>query len=188
MTGDDGGTRDLDFDHCIVAAGATTRLLPGTQLSQRVVTYEEQILSDTLPGSILIAGAGAIGIEFAYVLNATASTVTVVEFLDRVLPLEDEEVSAELAKRYKRAGITILTGTRVESIDDSGEKVSVVVSKDGAAADPAGRQGAAGHRLRATGRGLRAGEDRGRADRPRRDRDRRLHAHQRRRASTRSAT
>jgi dihydrolipoamide dehydrogenase len=131
VTADDGSTRDLEFDQCIVAAGTTTRLLPGTQLSERVVTYEEQILTDTLPGSILIAGAGAIGIEFAYVMNAYGVAVTVVEFLDRVLPLEDEEVSAELEKRYKRSGITVLTGTRVESIDDSGEKVSVVVSKDG---------------------------------------------------------
>jgi dihydrolipoamide dehydrogenase len=131
VTADDGSTRDLEFDQCIVAAGTTTRLLPGTQLSQRVVTYEEQILTDRLPASILIAGAGAIGIEFAYVMNAYGVAVTVVEFLDRILPLEDEEVSAELEKRYKRSGITILTGTRVESIDDSGEKVSVVVSKDG---------------------------------------------------------
>jgi dihydrolipoamide dehydrogenase len=131
VSADDGSTRDLAFDQCIVAAGTTTRLLPGTQLSQRVVTYEEQILTDTLPASILIAGAGAIGIEFAYVMNAYGVAVTVVEFLDRILPLEDEEVSAELEKRYKRAGITVLTGTRVESIDDSGEKVSVVVSKNG---------------------------------------------------------
>jgi dihydrolipoamide dehydrogenase len=131
VTAADGSTRELEFDQCIVAAGTTTRLLPGTQLSERVVTYEEQILTDTLPASILIAGAGAIGIEFAYVMNAYGVAVTIVEFLDRVLPLEDEEVSAELEKRYKRSGITILTGTRVESIDDSGEKVSVVVSKDG---------------------------------------------------------
>jgi dihydrolipoamide dehydrogenase len=128
---DDGGQRSVAFEHCIVAAGATTRLLPGTSLSERVVTYEEQILSEDLPGSILIAGAGAIGVEFAYVLRNYGVDVTLVEFLDRVLPLEDEEVSAELARRYKRAGIKLLTSTKVESIDDSGEKVSVVVSKDG---------------------------------------------------------
>ncbi|MDQ1620376.1 MAG: dihydrolipoamide dehydrogenase [Actinomycetota bacterium] len=127
----DGGQQTVSFDSCIVAAGATTRLLPGTSLSARVVTYEEQILSDTLPASMLIAGAGAIGIEFAYVLSNYGVDVTLVEFLDRILPLEDEEVSAELTRRYKRAGITILTSTRVESIDDSGDKVRVVVSRDG---------------------------------------------------------
>src|SRR3954452_25054002 len=61
-----GATEDISFAHCILATGATTRLLPGTSLSDRVVTYEEQILSDTLPASIVIAGAGAIGVEFAY--------------------------------------------------------------------------------------------------------------------------
>ena len=127
----DGGQQTVSFDHCIVAAGATTRLLPGTSLSERVVTYEEQILTESLPGSILIAGAGAIGVEFAYVLRNYGVDVTLVEFLDRVLPLEDEEVSAELARRYKRAGVNVLTSTRVESIDDSSDKVRVVVSRDG---------------------------------------------------------
>ncbi|MFE9745384.1 dihydrolipoamide dehydrogenase [Saccharothrix saharensis] len=121
----------VTFDHAIIAAGAKTRLLPGTELSDRVVTYEEQILSKELPGSIVIAGAGAIGVEFGYVLHNYGVKVTIVEFLDRVVPLEDAEVSAELAKRYKRMGIDVRTSTRVESIDDSGEKVRVTVSKDG---------------------------------------------------------
>jgi dihydrolipoamide dehydrogenase len=122
----------ITFDHCIIAAGATTRLLPGTQLSERVVTYEEQILSQDLPGSIIIAGAGAIGVEFAYVLRSYGVEVTIVEFLDRLVPLEDAEVSAELAKRYRKLGITAHTSTRVESIDDSGDKVKVAVTgKDG---------------------------------------------------------
>jgi dihydrolipoamide dehydrogenase len=128
---DSGGQQTIAFDNCIIATGATTRLLPGTQLSERVVTYEEQILSDSLPDSILISGAGAIGIEFAYILNCYGVDVTIVEFLDRILPLEDEEVSAELTRRYKRAGITVLTSTKVESIDDSGEQVTVTVSSGG---------------------------------------------------------
>ncbi|WP_248964491.1 dihydrolipoyl dehydrogenase [Sphaerisporangium perillae] len=126
-----GGTEAVTFDHCIIAAGATTRLLPGTSISERVVTYEEQILSDTLPESIVIAGAGAIGVEFAYVLHNYGVKVTIVEFLDRIVPLEDEEVSAELARRYKRLGIEVLTSTRVESIDESGDKVRVTVSRGG---------------------------------------------------------
>jgi dihydrolipoamide dehydrogenase len=127
----DGGTETVTFDHAIIAAGSTTRLLPGTSLSERVVTYEEQILTEDLPESIVIAGAGAIGVEFAYVLHNYGVKVTIVEFLDRPVPLEDVEVSTELAKRYKRLGIDIRTSTRVESIDDSGEKVRVTVSKDG---------------------------------------------------------
>jgi len=125
------GTETVSFDNLIISSGATTRLLPGTSLSERVVTYEEQIMTDSLPGSILISGAGAIGIEFAYVLNAYGVDVTIVEFLDRILPLEDVEVSTELTRRYKRAGITVLTSTKVESIDDSGELVTVTVSSGG---------------------------------------------------------
>ncbi|MFI9818178.1 dihydrolipoyl dehydrogenase [Saccharothrix variisporea] len=126
------GDETVTFTNVIIAAGAQTRLLPGTKLSERVVTYEEQILSSDLPESIIIAGAGAIGVEFAYVLHNYGVKVTIVEFLDRVVPLEDVEVSTELAKRYKRLGIDVRTGTRVEGIDDSGAKVRVTVSKDGA--------------------------------------------------------
>ncbi|KJS59846.1 dihydrolipoyl dehydrogenase [Streptomyces rubellomurinus] len=128
-----GGFDVVTFDHCIIAAGATTRLLPGTKLSDRVVTYEEQILTEELPGSIIIAGAGAIGVEFAYVLHNYGVKVTIVEFLDRMVPLEDVEVSTELAKQYRKLGIEVLTSTRVESIDDSdpNAKVRVTVSKDG---------------------------------------------------------
>lgn len=129
----DGSTETVTFDNCIIAAGAHTKLLPGTSLSERVVTYEEQILSSELPGSIVIAGAGAIGVEFAYVLHNYGVKVTIVEFLDRMVPNEDADVSKELAKRYRKLGIDVLTSTRVDGIDDSGEKVKVTVTgKDGA--------------------------------------------------------
>ncbi|MFE9566758.1 dihydrolipoyl dehydrogenase [Streptomyces sp. NPDC006487] len=128
VVGGDGAAQDVTFDHCVIATGATPRLLPGTSLSERVVTYEEQILADRLPESIVIAGAGAIGIEFAYVLHNYGVKVTIVEFQDRMAPLEDEEVSAELAKRYKRLGIEVLTSTRVDGIDESGEKLRITVT------------------------------------------------------------
>ncbi|QFU87369.1 dihydrolipoyl dehydrogenase [Amycolatopsis sp. YIM 10] len=127
----DGGTETITFGNAIIAAGATTRLLPGTAVSDRVVTYEEQILTRELPESIIIAGAGAIGVEFAYVLHNYGVQVTIVEFLDRMVPLEDAEVSKELARRYRKLGIEVLTSTRVESIDESGSKVRVTVTKDG---------------------------------------------------------
>ena len=123
-----GGTDTVTFDSCIIAAGATTRLLPGTSLSERVVTYEEQIMTDNLPESIIIAGSGAIGTEFAYVLANYGVDVTIVEFLDRMVPLEDPEISAELGKQYKKLGVKVLTGTKVETIEDTGDKVKVTVS------------------------------------------------------------
>ncbi|NDL59021.1 dihydrolipoyl dehydrogenase [Phytoactinopolyspora mesophila] len=122
------GNETVTFDHCIVAAGATTRLLPGTQLSERVVTYEEQIMQNELPGSIIIAGAGAIGVEFAYVMANYGVDVTIVEFLDRMVPLEDADVSKELARQFKKLGVTVRTSTRVDAIDDSGDKVKVTVT------------------------------------------------------------
>jgi dihydrolipoamide dehydrogenase len=126
------GDETITFGHAIIAVGATTRMLPNTQKSDRVVTYEEQIMTEQLPDSIIIAGAGAIGVEFAYVMHNYGVKVTIVEFLDRVVPLEDAEISAELLKRYKKLGVDVRVGTRVESIDESGEKVRVTVSKDGA--------------------------------------------------------
>ncbi|MEU3445782.1 dihydrolipoyl dehydrogenase [Streptomyces thermolilacinus] len=128
----DGSTTTISFDNCIIATGASPRLLPGTRRSDRVVTYEEQILAEDLPGSVVIAGAGAIGVEFAYVLHNYGVKVTIVEFLDRIAPLEDKDVSAELAKQYRKLGIDVLTSTRVETIDESGPRVRVTVTgKDG---------------------------------------------------------
>jgi dihydrolipoamide dehydrogenase len=127
-----GGSETVTFDDVIIATGTETKLLPGTSRSERVVTYEEQILTRELPGSVVIAGAGAIGVEFAYVLSCYGVHVTVVEFLDRLLPLEDADVSKELAKRYRKYGVDVLTSTRVESIsEDAGGVTVTVTGKDG---------------------------------------------------------
>jgi dihydrolipoamide dehydrogenase len=128
VKGEDGSTEQLTFENLILATGATTRLIPGTELSERVVTYEEQILDSGLPNSIVIAGSGAIGVEFAYVMKNFGVDVTIVEFLDRMVPTEDVEVSKELLKQYKKLGVNVMLSTKVESIDDSGEKVKVTVS------------------------------------------------------------
>jgi dihydrolipoamide dehydrogenase len=127
----DGGTQTVTCANAIIATGSSTRLVPGTSLSENVVTYEKQILSRDLPGSVIIAGAGAIGMEFAYVLKNYGVDVTIVEFLPRALPNEDAEVSKEIEKQYKKLGVKILTGTKVEKIDDDGSTVTVTVSKDG---------------------------------------------------------
>jgi dihydrolipoamide dehydrogenase len=126
-----GGGETIKFKNCIIATGSTTRLIPGSSLSERVVTYEEQIMEDHLPGSVIIAGAGAIGVEFAYVFNSYGVDVTIVEFLDRVTPLEDEEVSAELNRQFRRKGIKLMTGTRVDNIEDTGQNVRVTVTTAG---------------------------------------------------------
>ncbi|WP_226365109.1 dihydrolipoyl dehydrogenase [Pseudonocardia sp. ICBG162] len=123
-----GGNETVTYDDVIIAAGSTVKLLPGTELSDRVVTYEEQILTRELPESVIIAGAGAIGVEFAFVLANYGVDVTIVEYLDRLLPLEDADVSKELLKAYKKLGVTVRTSTKVESITDDGKGVTVSVS------------------------------------------------------------
>ena len=125
----DGNTEQLTFDNAIIATGASTRLIPGTELSERVVTYEEQILDAELPRSIVIAGSGAIGVEFAYVMKNFGVDVTIVEFLDRMVPTEDAEVSKELLKHYKKLGVKVMLSTKVESIEDPSDgPVKVTVS------------------------------------------------------------
>ena len=120
-----GGEEKISFRHAILATGAKPRRIPGWPTTERVVTYEEQILAEKPPKSIVIVGGGAIGVEFGYLLSAYGTKVTIVEMLDRLLPLEDEEVSAELKRRFTRQGIEVLTGAKVESVEDTGKGVRV---------------------------------------------------------------
>jgi dihydrolipoamide dehydrogenase len=124
----DGSTRDVSFDNLIIATGSVTRMLPGVQVSANVVTYEEQILDPNLPGSVIIAGSGAIGVEFAYVMKNFGVDVTIVEFLDRMVPTEDADVSKELLRQYRKLGVNVLLGTKVEGVEDTGSGVRVTVS------------------------------------------------------------
>ncbi|RYP86301.1 dihydrolipoyl dehydrogenase [Nocardioides guangzhouensis] len=124
----DGNTTSHTCDNLIVATGAKVRMLPGMQTSANVVTYEEQILDENLPGSIVIGGSGAIGVEFAYVMKNFGVDVTIVEFLDRMVPTEDADVSKELLKQYKKLGVDVLLSTKVDSVEDTGSGVRVTVS------------------------------------------------------------
>jgi dihydrolipoamide dehydrogenase len=129
---DNGGTKtSYTFDNLIIGTGAKVRMLPGMSKSANVVTYEEQILDSTLPKSIIIGGSGAIGVEFAYVMTNFGVDVTIVEFLDRMVPTEDPDVSKELLKQYKKLGVKVLLSTKVENVEDTGSGVKVTVSKDG---------------------------------------------------------
>ncbi|MBN1679002.1 MAG: dihydrolipoyl dehydrogenase [Anaerolineae bacterium] len=127
----DGGTETLTTKNLIIATGAAVNLLPGVTLSDNVITYLEAILSDTLPASMIIVGAGAIGVEFAYVMHNYGVDVTLVEYMPHMLPLEDAEVAAELEKQYRRLGVTVMTDTRMDSVEDTGQGVKVTVTHDG---------------------------------------------------------
>jgi len=128
VRGADGSVRTVTGDQIIIATGATVRLVPGVELSQNVVTYEEQILDSNLPSSMIIGGSGAIGVEFAYVMKNFGVDVTIVEFLDRMVPTEDAEVSKELFKHYKKLGINVLLSTAVKGVVDTGSGVRVTVA------------------------------------------------------------
>ena len=127
----DGQRETLNAKNVVIATGAEVLLLPHTEVTQRVRTYLEFILSDTLPKSVIIAGGGAIGVEFAYVMHNYSVDVTIVELLPNILPREDEEVSKELEKQYARLGIKIFTGTRIDKLDEDASGVTMTMTKDG---------------------------------------------------------
>ncbi|QPK83441.1 dihydrolipoyl dehydrogenase [Corynebacterium qintianiae] len=127
--GDDKG-KTVTFDNCIIATGSVVRSLPGIELSDNVVSYEEQILNPEPPKKMVIVGAGAIGMEFAYVLSNYGVEVTVVEYMDRVLPNEDKDVSKEIARAYKKLGVKLLTGHATTAVRDNGDSVEVDIKKN----------------------------------------------------------
>ncbi|MDR2931213.1 MAG: dihydrolipoyl dehydrogenase [Propionibacteriaceae bacterium] len=130
-----GEPQELSFDNLILATGATPKMLPGVSPGPRVWTYEQLILSDRLPKSIIICGAGPIGSEFAYILASYGVKVTIVEYLDRLLPLEDPQVSSEVAKAYRRLGVTVLANHSVTSVEQDDQSAKVTVSPN-AGSDP----------------------------------------------------
>ena len=129
VTDSSGNQTSLHTKHIVVATGASVAVPPGWVIDgEKIVTYLEAILQEKLPKSAIIIGAGAIGLEFATVWHSYGVQVTIVEMLPRLLPLEDEEVSAELAKALTRRKISYLTGHRVQSIQATESGVQVAVS------------------------------------------------------------
>jgi dihydrolipoamide dehydrogenase len=129
MDGKDiGETRTVEGKHIIIATGARAREIPPLPVDgKKVITYKEAMLQTDQPGSMLIAGAGAIGVEFAYVYHHMGTEVTIVEIMDRLVPVEDRDSSKELEKAYKKLGIKVLTSTQVEKVDTSGDRVKVTM-------------------------------------------------------------
>ncbi len=124
-----GNAQTLSAKHIIVATGASAAVPPAWKVDgKRVITYHEAILQETLPKSVVIIGAGAIGMEFATIWNAYGVDVTIVEMLPHVLPLEDEEAAVEVAKAFAKRGVKILAGHKVEAVEATGEGVKVTVS------------------------------------------------------------
>jgi dihydrolipoamide dehydrogenase len=127
---------ELTAEHIVLATGARARSLPGLEPDgERVWTYTEAMVPPTIPKSLLVVGSGAIGIEFASFYHDMGAEVTVVEVLDRVLPVEDEEISAFARKSFEKQGIKIHTGATVAALDQAGADTTARIEADGKTLD-----------------------------------------------------
>ncbi|MGE4350999.1 MAG: dihydrolipoyl dehydrogenase [Bdellovibrionales bacterium] len=123
---------ELSAKHIVVATGARPRILPGLEPDGKLVwTYKEAMVPEALPKSLLVVGSGAIGIEFASFYNALGVNVTVVEVMDRVMPVEDEEISAFAHKALEKRGLKIITKAVVKKLDKAKDSVTASIEKDG---------------------------------------------------------
>jgi dihydrolipoamide dehydrogenase len=128
VTAADGKVTDYDADHIIIATGARSRELPNLpQDGVKVIGYRKAMTLEKQPKSMIVVGSGAIGVEFAHFYNAMGTQVTIVEFLPNIVPLEDEDISKQMERSMKKAGVTIMTNSSVEKIDTSGTGVKAYV-------------------------------------------------------------
>jgi len=136
VTGADGKAQTLQAKHVILATGARARVLPGLEPDgDRVWTYKEAMVPTTMPKSLLVVGSGAIGIEFASFYRTMGAEVTVVEVVDRVLPVEDAEISAMARKAFEKQGMKIKTGATVKALKKNGAGVTATLETGGKAED-----------------------------------------------------
>jgi len=128
VTSKEGVKTVYEAKNTILATGGRSRELPNLPVDKKkIISYREAMTLDKLPKSMVIVGSGAIGVEFAYFYNAMGTKVTIVEFLPRIVPVEDEDISKQLEKSYKKSGIEILTNSSVESVDTKGELCKVKI-------------------------------------------------------------
>lgn len=128
VTSKDGKKTDYQAEHIILATGGRSRELPALKIdNQKIIGYRKAMTLDKKPESMVVVGSGAIGVEFAYFYNSLGVNVTIVEYLPTIVPLEDEEVSKQLERSFKKAGMTIMTGAEVTNVDTKGKKCKVTI-------------------------------------------------------------
>lgn len=129
---EDGKTTEYTAKHIILATGARSRELPNLkQDGKKIIGYREAMVLPKQPKSMVVVGSGAIGVEFAYFYNSIGTKVTIVEYMENIVPVEDEDISRNLARSFKKSGIEIMTGSSVEAVEVNGDtcKVSVKTAK-----------------------------------------------------------
>ncbi len=125
---ENGLVSEVNADHIIIATGARARELPVLPIDgKKVIGYRQAMTLENQPKSMIVVGSGAIGVEFAHFYNSIGTEVTIVEYMDRIVPLEDEEVSKQLARSFKKSKIKVMTKSELISVDTSGEGVKAVV-------------------------------------------------------------
>ncbi len=128
VTGADGKVTAYQGKHIILATGARSRQLPNLPIDgKNIIGYREAIAMPTQPKSMIVVGSGAIGVEFAYFYNSMGTQVTIVEFMPRIVPVEDEDISKELEKNFKKKGINVMTNASVEKVEGTGNGVKATV-------------------------------------------------------------
>ena len=127
----DGKTTHLKAKNVILATGSEARMIPGLEVSDRILTNIEILSLKEIPKSLVIVGAGAVGVEFASIYRSFDCEVTIVEMLPRLVPVEDEEVSKELARVYRKRGINFHTSAKVEKVDKTKTGVAVTITVEG---------------------------------------------------------
>ena len=128
VTSSNGKTTEYSAEHIIIATGARSRELPNLpQDGKKVIGYRKAMTLDKQPSSMIVVGSGAIGVEFAHFYNAMGTKVTIVEYLPNLVPLEDQEVSKQFERSFKKAGIKVMTNASVESVDTSGKNIKATV-------------------------------------------------------------
>ncbi|MFT7269617.1 MAG: dihydrolipoamide dehydrogenase [Roseivirga sp.] len=128
VTTEEGKKVDYEANSIILATGGSARELPNLPLDgKKIIGYRQAMVMEKQPASMVIVGSGAIGVEFAYFYNSIGTAVTIVEFMDRIVPVEDEEVSKQLERSYKKSGIKIMTNAEVTSVDTKGTNCKVTV-------------------------------------------------------------
>ena len=128
VTGADGKKVDYSADNIILATGGRSRELPNLPIDgKKIIGYRQAMVLDKQPKSMVIVGSGAIGVEFAYFYNSIGTEVTIVEYMDRIVPVEDAEVSKQLERSFKKAGMKIMTSAEVTSVDTKGKTCKVTV-------------------------------------------------------------
>jgi len=128
VTAKDGSKKVLEAKHIILATGGRARELPHIKIdNQKIIGYRKAMTMETQPKKMVVMGSGAIGVEFAYFYNSIGTDVTIVEFMPRIVPVEDEDISKQLEKSYKKLGMKIMTSSTVEAVDTSGAGCKVTV-------------------------------------------------------------